>query len=127
MLQFQLLFFVSLAAGATALAWSSQIALVRVALSRFALVSAASWLLAAGLLYLGMWAFTPEEPATYLPTSAAAQAAPMLAIAVALAFVRNRWSRTGKVLLSLALSAGFSFFAVIFILVATCAVQSNCL
>jgi hypothetical protein len=127
MLRLQLLFFASLATSAVALAWSSHSVAVRGALSRFAFVSAASWLLAAGLLFLGMWAFTPDEPALFFPTLAAAHAVPVLALAVALGIVRNRWSREAKVLLALSLSAGFAFFAIIFILVATCVVQSNCL
>jgi hypothetical protein len=127
MLQLHLVFFASLATAAVALAWFGHVVAVREALPRFACVSAASWLLAAVLLFVGMWIFTPKEPALYFPTSAAAQAVPVLVIAVALARVRKRWSREGKVLLALSLSAGFTLFAVIFMLVATCLVQSNCL
>jgi len=127
MLQLQLVFFASLAAGTVALAWFGHVLAVREALLRFACVSAASWLLAALLLFVGMWIFTPQEPALYFPALAAAHAVPVLVIAVALALVRKRWSREGKVLLALSLSAGFAFFALMFILVATCVVQSNCL
>jgi len=70
---------------------------------------------------------TPTEPAAYLPTLALATAVPAITIGFALGFVRNRWSRVGKPLLALSLSAAFGLLAPIFILVATCAVQSNCL
>jgi hypothetical protein len=127
MLQLSLLFFVSLAAGTAVLAWFGHLVALREALPRFALASAASWLLSSLLLFLGMWLFMPKEPALYLPTLAVAFAIPVLAIAVALGLVRNRWSRGGKVLLAMSLSAAFAVFALMFILVATCAVQSNCL
>jgi hypothetical protein len=127
MLHLQLLFFASLAAGTVVLAWLSHVSAVRGTLSMFAFVSAATWLLSAVLLLSGMSIFMPNEPAFYFPTLAAASSAPMLVIAVALGLVRNRWSREGKVLFALSLSAGFAFFALIFILVATCVVQSNCL
>ena len=127
MFALQLLFFASLALGSTLLACVSHAEPIRKTLGLFTLVSGASWLLSALLLLGGMSLFTPSEPATYLPTLALATSVPAMAIAFALGFVRNRWSRVGKVLLALSLSAGFGLLALMFILVATCAVQSNCL
>jgi hypothetical protein len=127
MFALNLLFFVSLAIGSTLLAWVSHADPIRRTLWRFAFVSGASWLLAALLLLGGMSVFTPSEPAAHLPTLVVATFVPAVAIAFAVGFVRNRWSRVGKALLALSLSAGFGLLALMFILIATCAVQSNCL
>ena len=127
MFALQLLFFASLSVGSTLLVWVTHSESIRKKLGRFAMVSGASWLLSALLLLGGMSLFTPSEPAAYFPTLALATFVPAMAIAFALGFVHNRWSRVGKTLLALALSAGFGLLAIMFILVATCAVQSNCL
>ncbi len=127
MLQLQLLFFTSLAASAVALDWFGFPLAVRKTLAHFALSFVANWLLAAALLFAGMFIFMREEPALYFPTLAAAHAVPVFVVCAALAVVHNRWSRKGRVLLALALSAVFALFAFMFVLVATCAVQSNCL
>jgi uncharacterized membrane protein YGL010W len=127
MLRLQLLFFASLAVGAGLLAWGSHCVAARATASQFALFSAACWLLATVLLFLGLSAFTPNEPALFFPTLAAALAGPMLAMAATVAIVRNRLSREQKLFLMLLLSAAFAFFAAVFILAATCIVQANCL
>ncbi len=123
----EFLFFVYLAVGAASFAWLGQLASGRQSLWEFACVFVGSWLLAALLLFAGMWAFTPEEPAVYLPTAAATHIVPMLVIAAVTTLVGRRWSHEGRVFLALSLSACFAFFAVIFLLIATCVVQSNCL
>ena len=122
-----LLFFISLALGSIFLVWVGHAGPIRRTLWPFALVSGTSWLLAAILLLGGMLLLTPSEPAAYLPTLALATLVPTVAIAFAVGSVRNRWSRSGVAILALSLSAGFSLFALMFILFATCAVQSNCL
>ncbi|OPZ14146.1 MAG: hypothetical protein BWZ07_00044 [Alphaproteobacteria bacterium ADurb.BinA280] len=127
MLTLTLLFFAALAIGATSLAWLGHVAVVCKALPIFAFASVASLLISALLLFLGMSIFTPGDPALYFPTLVVAQAPSALTIAAAMTLVRNHWSRTGKVCLALSLSLGFSLFGVIFLLWATCAVQSNCL
>lgn len=85
-----------------------------------------SWLASATVLFLGTWILNPIDPTLYFPTSMAAQVAPLLAIAGAMSLV-GVWSRDGKVLLALSLSAAFAPLTIPFVLVATCVVQSNCL
>jgi len=127
MLLLSVLFFFSLAMGVAFLAWHSHALSNHELLARFVPLFLVSWLLAALSLFAGMSIFTPQEPSIDLPTLLVAQAVPVVAVACALAVVRNRWSRGAKLALSSSLSAAFSVFAIGFILVSTCVVQSNCL
>jgi hypothetical protein len=127
MLLLSVLFFVSLAVGVGFLAWHSHAVSNHELLTRFVPLSLVCLLVASLSLFAGMSIFTPNEPSIYLPTLLVAQAVPVAAVACALAVVHKRWSRRAKLALSSVLSAAFSVFAIGFILVSTCAVQSNCL
>ena len=127
MLTLHLLFFGALAAGSTVLAWFSHVSAGRASPVRQLTLSSASWLLSAAILFAGMSVFTPKEPATYLPTLAVALFLPMLVASIALFLVNKRWSRSAKLLFAFSLSAVLALGASPSILIATCAVQSNCL
>ena len=87
----------------------------------------ASCLLSAGLLYGLMRLLAPGDPALYLPTFAVALVVPVVAIAVVLQTLAASWSPAGRVALVLSIAAGSALVSPLFLLAATCLVQSNCL
>lgn len=121
----QLLFFVPLALGALAVEAIGTFLPARTHIAKHITGVVVAWIFSSALLYLVMSVFTPNDGLRHMPTLLAAYAAPFLLISSVLPSVK--WSRPGRVMFSLAVCAGSALLCVMFLLMATCAFQANCL
>ena len=127
MLRAQLLFFFPLAFSAACVAWLSRSYPSHQSSRRYLPLVLAGWLAAAGLLYLTMSLLTPSDGLKEVPVLLGAYAVPVVAIAILSPTVGKHWSPPGRVMFALGLSAAAGICAPLFLLLAACTIQANCL
>ena len=125
--QMQLLSFVPLALGALTLALAGQPFVTQRRAWRFAALGLAACLLSATSLWLVMALTTTDDDLTQVPTLLGACAAPLLVIGLIQYVISAGWTQASRVILAIAASAFAAFLSPVFLLLAACTIQADCL
>ena len=125
--QMQLLFFFPLALGALTLGLAGHPFVAQRRAWRFAALGLAACLLSAASLWLVMAFATPVDGLKQVPTLMGACATPLLVIGLIQYVISARWTQASRVILALAASAFAAFLSPVFLLLAACTIQADCL